>query len=97
MLPLIISVLSQNGVKLKSGIELNVFTTEPGLQLYTGNFMKGNNSFKGNIKDEYRTAFCLETQHYPDSPNQPLFPSTALYKGEVYQSETIFQFTTQPN
>jgi aldose 1-epimerase len=89
--------LAAKAVGDKSGIELNVFTTEPGLQLYTGNFMKGNNSFKGNFRDEHRTAFCLETQHYPDSPNQPLFPSTALYKGEVYQSETIFQFATQPN
>ena len=77
----------------KSGITLKVLTTEPGMQLYTGNFMGGENRFKSDVIDEQRTAFCLETQHFPDSPNKPQFPSTILKKGEVFKSETIFQFS----
>lgn len=60
----------------KSNIVMEVFTTEPGLQFYSGNFMQSKNTFKGGAKDDFRTAFCLETQHFPDSPNQPAFPST---------------------
>ncbi len=80
----------------KSGITLKVLTTEPGMQLYTGNFMGGENRFKSDVTDDQRTAFCLETQHFPDSPNQPNFPSSVLKKGEVYKSQTIFQFNYQP-
>src|SRR5690606_21970463 len=59
----------------QSGIRMQLFTTEPGLQFYSGNFMRGKNIFKNGSKDEFRTAFALEPQHFPDSPNQPSFPS----------------------
>lgn len=75
-----------------SDITLQVYTTEPGMQLYTGNFMEGSHQIKYDLRDDFRTAFCLETQHFPDAPNHPNFPSTVLKPGEVFQSETIFQF-----
>lgn len=75
-----------------SGIEMKLFTSEPGLQLYTGNFMTGKNTMKYNTKDEKHTAFCLEAQHFPDSPNQKQFPSVVLNAGESYLSTTIYQF-----
>jgi aldose 1-epimerase len=76
----------------KTGIVLTVRTDQPGVQFYGGNFMKGSNPIKGGKKDDYRTAFCLETQHYPDSPNEPSFPSTELKPGETFQSTTTFSF-----
>lgn len=76
-----------------SGIQLDVLTTEPGVQLYTANFLTGNDVGKSGIKYDPRTAFCFETQHYPDSPNQPQFPTTVLQAGDVFQSETTYQFT----
>ena len=79
----------------KSGITLKVLTTEPGMQLYTGNFMGGENRFKSDVIDDQRTAFCLETQHFPDSPNQPSFPSTVLNPGDVYTSQTIYKFSVK--
>ena len=78
----------------QSGIFMEVLTTEPGLQFYGGNFMKGLNTIKGT-KDEYRTAFCLETQHYPDSPNQPAFPSTLLEPGKVYKTTSVYKFSVK--
>jgi len=75
-----------------SGRVLNVLTTEPGVQFYTANFLDGTITGKGNHKYQKRHAFCLETQHYPDSPNQPSFPSTALRPGDTYKSTTIFEF-----
>ena len=80
----------------RSGIVMDVYTDEPGVQFYTGNFMRGANTLKGGGKDELRTAFCLETQHFPDSPNQPSFPTTVLKPGEVYQTKTVYQFSTAP-
>jgi aldose 1-epimerase len=77
----------------KSGIKMEVFTEEPGMQFYTGNFMNGTNTLKGGAKDEHRTAFAMETQHYPDSPNQPAFPSTVLKPGAVYKTVTIYKFS----
>jgi len=77
----------------KSGIVMQVRTLEPALQFYSGNFMKGQNTFKNNSKDDFQTAFCLETQHYPDSPNQPGFPSTVLKPGETYKTRSIYQFS----
>ena len=77
-----------------SGISMEIFTTEPGVQLYTGNFMKGENTFKNGSRDEKRTAFCLETQHFPDSPNQPGFPGTELRPGQQFNSTTIYTFST---
>lgn len=76
----------------KSGIYMEVFTGEPGVQFYIGNFLKGENDIKGGKKDEYRSAFCLETQHFPDSPNQPGFPTTVLAPGKTYNTTTIYKF-----
>ena len=77
-----------------TGRVLEVATTEPGVQLYTGNFLDG--SIVGTSGRPYvkRGAFCLETQHFPDSPNQPEFPSVVLRPGETYRSVTTFRFTT---
>jgi len=77
----------------RSGIVMHVYTDQPGLQFYSGNFMAGKNTMKGNHKDDFRTAFAMETQHFPDSPNQPSFPSTVLKPGEIYQSSSTYQFT----
>ncbi|MEH0152863.1 aldose epimerase family protein [Limibacter armeniacum] len=77
----------------KSGVVMEIYTEEPGLQFYSGNFMKGNNTFKNGIKDEFRTAFCLETQHYPDSPNQPDFPSTVLEPEQIYHTSSVYKFS----
>jgi len=77
----------------KSAIKMEVFTEEPGMQFYTGNFMQGQNTIKGGAKDEHRTAFAMETQHFPDSPNQPTFPTTVLKPGQVYKTETIYKFS----
>ncbi|MER3465192.1 MAG: galactose-1-epimerase [Chitinophagaceae bacterium] len=79
----------------ESGISLEVVTMEPGVQLYTGNFMKGDNLLKGGLPDNKRNAFCLETQHFPDSPNHPEFPSTVLYPGKQYHTETIYRFSIE--
>lgn len=76
----------------KSGISMQIFTTEPGLQFYGGNFMKSRHKMKNGSRDDFRTAFCLETQHFPDSPNQPGFPSTVLEPGEKYSSKTVHRF-----
>ena len=78
----------------KSGRVLEVLTTEPALQFYTGNFLDGTIHGKGGKVYERRFAFCLETQHYPDSPNHPSFPTTVLKPGAVYRTTTIFRFTT---
>jgi aldose 1-epimerase len=77
----------------KSGIVLEVYTEEPGVQFYSGNFMAGENNIKGDCTDKCRTAFCLETQHFPDSPNQPSFPSTVLHPGENFSSSTVYRFS----
>lgn len=79
----------------KSGIVMEVFTEEPGLQFYSGNFMKSKNTLKSGAKDDYRTAFCLETQHFPDAPNQPDFPSTVLEPGETYETTSIYAFNLE--
>lgn len=77
----------------KSGIRMEVFTTEPGIQLYTGNFMNNENVLKGGFTDGKREGFCLETQHFPDSPNRPEFPSVVLQPGEKFYSKTAFKFS----
>lgn len=74
----------------ESGITMEVFTTEPGMQFYGGNFMSGLQGKNGNYA--HRGAFCLETQHFPDSPNQPSFPTTVLEKGDIWESATIYKF-----
>jgi aldose 1-epimerase len=76
----------------KTGIEMEVYTDEPGLQFYSGNFMQSKNSMKYGNKDDFRTAFAMETQHFPDSPNQPNFPSTILKPGEVYKTSSEYRF-----
>lgn len=76
----------------KSGITMDVLTTEPGLQFYSGNFMQSKNTFKGGAKDDFRTAFCLETQHFPDAPNQPNFPSIILEPGQTYRTSSVYKF-----
>jgi aldose 1-epimerase len=78
-----------------SGIVMDVYTMEPGVQFYGGNFMNGSHTIKGDKKDDYRTAFCLETQHYPDSPNHPQFPSTTLEPGKTYKTTTIYAFSVK--
>ncbi|MFL6604251.1 MAG: aldose epimerase family protein [Steroidobacteraceae bacterium] len=73
----------------KSGRSLEVRTTQPGVQFYTGNFLNGKPAAQGGTVYAYRTGLCLETQHFPDSPNQPSFPSTILRPGQVYAEKTI--------
>ncbi len=77
-------------LKSQNGRQIHVFTTEPGIQLYTGNWLD-NVPGKNQLIYEKFGGVCLETQHFPDSPNQPLFPSTILKKGEVFHSTTIYQ------
>ncbi|MBC9798586.1 aldose epimerase family protein [Sinomicrobium weinanense] len=79
----------------KSGIVMEVYTREPGIQFYSGNFMRSKNIFKSGAKDHYRTAFALETQHFPDAPNQPSFPSITLNPGEKYHTVSIYSFSAR--
>jgi aldose 1-epimerase len=76
-----------------TGRALEVWTTEPGVQLYTGNYLDGTDIGKGGKPYKYRYGFCLETQHFPDSPNQPKFPSTVLRKGAQFRSTTVYKFS----
>ncbi len=75
-----------------SKIKMDVLTSEPGLQFYSGNFMDGSNVLTNGTTDDHRTAFCLETQHFPDSPNKENFPTTILKPGDTFKSTTIFRF-----
>jgi len=79
-----------------TGRVLDVYTTEPGLQFYSGNFLDGSIIGKSGWVYRRRYGFCLETQHFPDSPNQPVFPSTILRPGEEYRSRTVFVFSHTP-
>jgi len=72
---------------------MDVITDQPGIQLYTGNWMAGENQIKYGFTDNRREAFCLETQHYPDSPNHSQLPTTVLRPGEVFRSTTIYKFS----
>lgn len=78
-----------------TGIQLEVLTSEPGIQLYTGNFLNGKDKGKQGQIYKKHDAFCLETQKFPDSPNQPSFPSCILHPGEVFTSETRYRFSVQ--
>jgi len=78
----------------RSGRVLEVLTTEPGLQFYSGNFLDGTATGKSGKPYARRTGFCLETQHFPDSPNHPQFPTTVLRPGQVYRSTTLYRFST---
>jgi aldose 1-epimerase len=75
----------------KSGRSIEIWTTQPGLQFYSGNFLDGKPAGAGTVF-QYRTGLCLETQHFPDSPNQPGFPSTLLRPGQVYAEKTVLAF-----
>jgi len=77
----------------ESGITLTVYTTEPGIQFYSGNFLDGSITGKNGKKYVQHAGLCLETQHYPDSPNKPEWPSTMLRPGEKYESHTVFAFS----
>lgn len=74
---------------------MEVFTTEPGIQFYGGNFLRGKDTGKSGVNYDFRTSFCLETQHFPDSPNNEHFPSVVLRPGEKFRSETVYLFKVQ--
>lgn len=85
--------LAARVVEKKSGRQLDVLTTEPGVQFYTGNFLDGKVTGKSGKPYVKRGAFCLETQHYPDSPNQATFPSAVLRPGQVYRHTTVYRLS----
>lgn len=89
--PVLAAIASDN----KSGRVLEVLTTEPGVQLYTSNFLDGTEHGKGGVAYQRRTAFCLETQHFPDSPNHPNFPSTTLEPRKPFHSTTVYRFSVK--
>jgi aldose 1-epimerase len=78
-----------------TGRMMEVHTTEPGVQFYTGNFLDGSITGKGGHVYKKRSGFCLETQHFPDSPNKPSFPSAILRPGKVYESRTVYKFSVR--
>lgn len=78
-----------------SGRFMEVLTEEPGLQYYSGNFLDGSIVGKRGVAYQQRDGFCLETQHYPDSPNHPNFPTTTLRPGQVYQTKTVYRFSVK--
>ncbi len=91
-----IKALAAKVVSAKSGIGLEVYTNEPGIQFYAGNAMaKEGDKGKLGVVYPHRGALCLETQHYPDTPNQPNFPSVVLRPGEKYFSECVYKFTVE--
>jgi aldose 1-epimerase len=87
--------LAARVVEPVTGRVLEIRTTEPGVQFYSGNFLDGATGGKNGSVLAYRTGFCLETQHFPDSPNHANFPSTVLRPGQIYQTETVYRFEVQ--
>ncbi|HET6974502.1 MAG TPA: aldose epimerase family protein [Pyrinomonadaceae bacterium] len=87
--------LAATAYEATSGRVMQVWTTEPGVQFYTGNFLNGTLTGKSGKIYARRNGFCFETQHYPDSPNQPSFPTTTLKKGATYKSTTIYRFSSK--
>jgi aldose 1-epimerase len=85
--------LAARVVEPSSGRVMEVYTTQPGVQFYTGNFLDGTIKGKGGKAYQQRYGFCLETQHFPDSPNKPKFPSTVLKPGQRFHSTTVFKFS----
>ena len=79
----------------KTGIRLDVYTDEPGIQVYSGNFLDGTLTGKGGVVYNKRSGICLESQHYPDTPHNPDWPSVVLRPGETYTSQCIFAFSTE--
>jgi len=88
-------VLAARVTEPTSGRVLEVLTTEPGVQFYSGNFLDGSTVGKSGRKYSFRSGFSLETQHFPDSPNQPAFPSTVLKPGQRFQSTTVYRFSSE--
>lgn len=88
-----LQTLAAQVISPQTGIKLEIFTSEPGIQFYTGNALKGKDIGKQGKAYQKHDAFCLETQRFPDSPNQPKFPSCVLRPGEVYTSETRYRFS----
>ena len=88
-------VLAARVYEPTTGRMLEIHTTEPGIQFYCGNFLDGRLKGKSGKPYVHRGGFCLETQHYPDSPNQSNFPSTILEPGKMYESQTVFKFSTK--
>jgi aldose 1-epimerase len=78
-----------------TGRRMEVLTTEPGMQFYCGNFLDGKSVGKSGKPYQFRNGFCLETQHHPDSPNQPSFPSTILQPGKTLKSTTVYRFSAK--
>jgi aldose 1-epimerase len=87
--------LAAHVTETSTGRVMDVYTTQPGIQFYSGNFLDGSLTGKRGQAYVRHTGFCLETQHFPDSPNQPQFPSTVLEPGETYQHTTIYQFSVE--
>ncbi len=87
--------LAATAYETNSGRFMEVWTTEPGVQFYTGNFLDGTLTGKSGKVYARRNGFCFETQHYPDSPNQPSFPTTTLKKGQTLKSSTIYKFSSR--
>jgi len=87
--------LAARAFERDSGRTLEVYTTQPGLQFYSGNFMENQIAAKAGQIYNHRGGFCLETQHFPDSPNRPEFPSTVLDPGSTYEHTTIYKFATE--
>ncbi len=85
------AIVSESG----SGRVMEVLTTEPAVQFYCGNFLDGTVTGKGGVAYPHRSGFCLETQHFPDSPNHPAFPSTVLNPGQTYRSSTVYRFSVR--
>ncbi|MDR2086595.1 MAG: galactose mutarotase [Dysgonamonadaceae bacterium] len=86
-------IFCAKAISPKTGIVMEVYTDQPGVQLYSGNFLEGNFPGKNGHHYPKRSAFCLETQHYPDSIHHPDYPSTVLEPGEIFSSKTIFKFS----
>jgi aldose 1-epimerase len=78
-----------------TGRVLEVFSTEPGLQFYSGNFLDGTLKGKGGWVYQFRNGFCMEPQHFPDSPNQPQFPSVVLKPGQTYKNLIVYKFSVE--
>ena len=78
-----------------SGRVLEVITDQPGMQFYSGNFLDGSLNGHGGKAYNYRSGFCFESQHYPDSPNHPDFPTTIINPGEIFTSRTVYRFSAR--
>lgn len=88
-------ILAAEVYEPKSGRLMKVYTDQPGIQFYTGNFLDGTNIGKGGKVYRQYAGFCLETQHFPDSPNQPKFPTTVLQPGQTYKTSTVYKFSAK--